>query len=77
MATSKKPEQSDNIEERAVKAFEKIAGSLENIQDWMYELDTKGWSERLEWYLNEFYMIAKAKTIGNTGRPEKGTERPQ
>jgi hypothetical protein len=77
MATSKKPEQTDNIEERAVKAFEKIAGSLENIQDWMYELDTKGWSERLEWYLNEFYMIAKAKTIGNTGRPEKGTERPQ
>ena len=29
MATSKKPEQTDNIEERAVKAFEKIAGSLE------------------------------------------------
>lgn len=43
----------------------------------MYELDTKGWSERMEWYLNEFYMIAKAKTIGNTGRPDKSTERPQ
>lgn len=76
MATSKKTEPMDT-EERAVKAFEKIATSLENIQDWMYELDTKGWSERLEWYLNEFYMIAKAKTIGNTGRPTTGAERPQ
>ena len=69
--------QNVDIEERAVRAFEKIGTSLENIQDWMYELDTKGWSERMEWYLNEFYMIAKAKTIGNTGRPDKSTERPQ
>lgn len=78
MATSKKTETSNiDIEERAVRAFEKIGTSLENIQDWMYELDTKGWSERMEWYLNEFYMIAKAKTIGNTGRPDKSNERPQ
>ena len=64
-------------EERGVKALESIAHSTQDISDWLYDLDTKGWSERLEWYLNEFYMIAKAKTIGNTGRPEKGTERPQ
>ena len=64
-------------EERGVKALESIAHSTQDISDWLYDLDTKGWSTRLEWYLNEFYMIAKAKTIGNTGRPEKGTERPQ
>ena len=63
MATSKKTEPMDNTEERAVKAFEKIATSLENIQDWMYELDTKGWSERLEWYLNEFYMLLKKSEL--------------
>ena len=35
------------------------------------------WQERLEWYLNEFYQIAKAKTVGNTNRPERGSERIQ
>jgi hypothetical protein len=35
------------------------------------------WQERLEWYLNEFYQIAKAKTVGNTNRPTRESERIQ
>ena len=64
-----------DLEERGVKALENIASSLGDISDWFYELDADLWQERLEWYLNEFYQIAKAKTIGNTNRPERDSER--
>ena len=60
-----------------VKALESIASSLGDINDWVYDLNSDMWQERLEWYLNEFYQIAKAKTIGNTNRTERGSERIQ
>jgi len=66
-----------SLEERGVKALESIASSLGDINDWVYDLNSDMWQERLEWYLNEFYQIAKAKTIGNTNRPERGSERIQ
>ena len=66
-----------SLEERGVKALESIAGSIGDINDWVYELDADMWQERLEWYLNEFYQIAKAKTVGTTNRPERGSERIQ
>ena len=77
MALSKKPEENLSIEERGVKALERIAVSLEDINDWVYSLETKAWSERLEWYLNEFYLIAKTRQVGTTSinRPDKNSER--
>ena len=76
MATSKKTEE-QILQERAVKALESISTSLGDINDWFYELNADLWQERLEWYLNEFYQIAKAKTVGETNRPERGSERIQ
>jgi hypothetical protein len=66
-----------SLEERGVKALESIAGSIGDINDWLYDLDADMWQERLEWYLNEFYQIAKSKTVGTTNRPERGSERIQ
>lgn len=72
MGTSKKEiEPKKDLNERGVEAMERIATSLEGINDWVYSLNTAGWSERLEWYLNEFYQLAKAKTIGSPNRPTK------
>ena len=65
------------LEERGVKALESIAGSIGDINDWVYELDADMWQERLEWYLNEFYQIAKTKTVGTTNRPTRESERTQ
>jgi len=62
-----------SLEERGVKALESIG----EINDWIYDLDADMWQERLEWYLNEFYQIAKTKTVGTTNRPERGSERIQ
>ena len=74
MATSKDEK---TLEERGVKALESIASSLGDINDWFYDLDADLWQERFEWYLNEFYQIAKSKTVGTTNRPERGSERIQ
>lgn len=76
MATSNKTEE-QILQERAVKALESISTSLGDINDWFYELNADLWQERLEWYLNEFYQIAKARTVGETSRPERGRERTQ
>ena len=73
----KKTNNEKTLEERGVKALESIAQSIGQINDWVYDLDADMWQERLEWYLNEFYQIAKAKTVGNTNRPERGSERIQ
>tara|TARA_A100000172_G_scaffold81042_4_gene72581 strand:+ start:557 stop:766 length:210 start_codon:yes stop_codon:yes gene_type:complete len=43
------------IEERKIKALEKIATSLEDLTLWVEEIDKDEWSERLQWYLSEYY----------------------
>ena len=43
------------IEERKIKALEKIATSLEDLTLWFEEVDKDEWSERLQWYLSEYY----------------------
>lgn len=70
MATSDK----ENLNKRGVEALERIADSLEGINNFVYELDTASWSQRLEWYLNEFYELRKTKTIGGTNRPKREYE---
>ena len=77
MAKTTKTTSKENLEERGVKALESIAGSLTEVTDWLFDLDADMWQERLEWYLNEFYQIAKTKTVGTTNRPDRGSERIQ
>lgn len=40
------------LEERKVKALEKIASTLDNLTLWFEEIDKEEWGERLEWYLD-------------------------
>jgi hypothetical protein len=72
MAQDKKD---NSLEERKVKALESIATTLEDLNDWVYSIESDIWSERIEWYLNEFYQLAKAKTVGPTNRPSRDAER--
>jgi hypothetical protein len=67
-------EEQHELNKKGVEAMSRIATSLEGINDWVYTLNTAAWSERLEWYLNEFYQLAKAKTIGSSDRPTKEYE---
>lgn len=43
------------LEERKVRALEKIANSLDALTIWFEEIDKEEWDARLQWYLAEFH----------------------
>lgn len=43
------------LEERKVRALEKIANSLDALTIWFEEIDKEEWDARLQWYLTEFH----------------------
>lgn len=47
------------LETRKVKALEKIANSLDALTIWFEEINKTEWSERAQYYLYEFYNMAK------------------
>jgi hypothetical protein len=42
------------LEERKVRALEKIALGVDGISLWLEEIDKHGWDERVQFYLHEF-----------------------
>lgn len=63
MATAKKretnPLQDDLLllEQRKVKALEKIANSVDALTIWFEEIDKEEWGARIQWYLAEFHKL--------------------
>ena len=49
------------LEERKVKALEKIANSVDALTLWFEEIDKEEWGPRMEWYLS----LWKDKYIDN------------
>jgi len=43
------------LEERKVKALEKIANVLDALTLWFEDIDKEEWSNRLQWYLAEYH----------------------
>ena len=52
---AKKDETAQILEERKVKALEKIANSLDALTLWFEEIDKEDWGPIIEWYLSEWY----------------------
>jgi len=50
-----KTERELELEERKVKALEKIASSVDVLTLWFEEIDKEDWDNRLQFYLNEFH----------------------
>jgi phosphoribosylaminoimidazole carboxylase (NCAIR synthetase) len=69
MATAKKSEsflQNDEsflLEQRKVKALEKLANSVDALTIWFEEINKDEWSERIQWYLSEFYKFVPKEEI--------------
>ena len=57
--STKKNEEEVLLEQRKVKALEKIANSLDALTVWFEEIDKQEWSDRIQYYLSEFHNIAK------------------
>jgi len=49
------------LEQRKVKALEKIANSLDALTVWFEEVDKQEWSDRIQWYLAEWHNTTKPK----------------
>lgn len=45
-------EEKDKLEERKVKALEKIANSVDALTLWFEEVDKEEWGDRIAWYLD-------------------------
>ena len=45
------------LEERKVKALEKIANVLDALTLWFEDIDKEEWSNRTQWYLAEYLSI--------------------
>jgi hypothetical protein len=49
------------LEQRKVKALEKIANTLDALTVWVEEIEKDEWSQRLQYYLSEFHNTIKPK----------------
>lgn len=62
-------EEEFKLEERKVKALEKIGNCLDALTIWVEEIDKDDWSDRIQYYLSEFHstivkpVANKKKTI--------------
>lgn len=61
------------LETRKVKALEKIANSLDALTIWFEEINKNEWSDRIAYYLYEFYNMAK-NTSQNDGSTEQTSQ---
>ena len=43
------------LEQRKVKALEKIASTLDALTIWFEEIDKEEWGDRIQWYLAEWH----------------------
>lgn len=46
------------LEVRKIKALEKIASSLDSLTIWFEEVDKTEWSNRIQYYLGEWYRMS-------------------
>jgi hypothetical protein len=61
------------LETRKVKALEKIANSMDALTIWFEEINKSEWSDRVAYYLYEFYNMAKENSSSpNSGKPFAG-----
>ena len=61
------------LETRKVKALEKIANSLDALTIWFEEINKSEWSDRIAYYLYEFYNMAKENGVpSDSSRPFAG-----
>lgn len=49
------------LEERKVKALEKIANSMDALTIWFEEIDKDEWSNRIQYYLAEWHKTTQPK----------------
>jgi hypothetical protein len=60
------------LEQRKVKALEKIANSVDALTIWFEEIDKSEWSDRIQFYLHEWHKSVTEKQALWVSKEEKG-----
>lgn len=61
MTQKERDEELFKLEQRKVKALEKIGNSLDALTIWFEEIDKQEWSDRIQYYLSEWHNTTKPK----------------
>jgi len=61
MTQEEKDQEQLLLEQRKVKALEKIANSLDALTLWFEEIDKGEWGDRVQYYLAEWHKTTKPK----------------
>jgi len=61
MTQKERDEELFKLEQRKVKALEKIGNSLDALTIWFEEIDKQEWSDRIQYYLAEWHNTIKPK----------------
>jgi hypothetical protein len=57
------------LEQRKVKALEKIANAVDSLTIWFEEIEKDEWSNRIQYYMSEYL-----KSINAINQPKEETE---
>jgi hypothetical protein len=61
------------LEQRKVKALEKIANSMDALTIWFEEINKDEWGDRLQFYLHEWHRWEVEKQVNQISKEEKVT----
>jgi hypothetical protein len=61
MTQEEKDQEQLLLEQRKVKALEKIANSVDALTVWFEQVDKKEWGDRLQYYLAEWHKTVSPK----------------
>ena len=70
MTKEEREEKLFELEQKKVKALEKIGNSLDALTIWFEEINKEEWSERIQWYLSEFYKLVPKEEIAEVKEEE-------
>jgi hypothetical protein len=65
------------LEQRKVKALEKIANSVDALTIWFEEIDKEEWDKRIQFYLHEWYKNILKDRGFNTPEDENQETKPK
>jgi hypothetical protein len=63
MTQKERDEEMFKLEQRKVKALEKIGNSLDALTIWFEEIDKQEWSDRIQYYLSEWHHFSELHQI--------------
>jgi hypothetical protein len=71
MSTKEEKTEQLLLEQRKVKALEKIANSMDALTIWFEEIDKEEWSSRIQFYLHEWHKEVIKKQAEWVSKEEK------